>query len=352
MTPPSRITFPRRLPWAALLLLPLLAGNAVAESPVRGRDPWAFRLTLENKTRMLVAALRPDLWVAYDPANGTLHKVWSGGIQFRGKVYDFGQQNSIASGTTYHQLKKAFLLSATNESIIPAGWTATGITTGTSAWSISTTAGSTLASPAVDLRQYDQVILAYQTPGGNNRLLVDVSNDNGATWTAQQWMSIDAPAADGNQKLVEVNGQAVKVRFRRNTTGATATLGDVTLFGDYRAWTLQTAGSPEAIKVDWRGYKLINHTDGIAIRYEMVLPSGSRVGVEEQPEAMPGAKLQRKFTITGMPANSRLSLEIDGTGYQAQQTVTGAATLRIDAGANFLDFTTNGEATLETTWTP
>jgi hypothetical protein len=165
-------------------------------------------------------------------------------------------------------------------------------------------------------------------------------------------MSIDAPAADGNQKLIEVNGQAVKVRFRRNTTGATATLGDVTLFGDYRAWTMQTGGNPVAIKVDWRGYKLINHTDGIAIRYDMVLPSGARVGVEERPEAMPGAKLQRKFTITGMPSNSRLSLEIDGNGYQAEQALTGAAALRADAGANFLDFTTNGEATLETTWTP
>ena len=350
MTPHSRTTFPRRLPWT-LLLLPLLAGNTMAETP-RGRDPWAFRLALENKTRMLVAALRSDLWVAYNPANGTLHKVWSGGIQFRGKVWDFGQQNSATSGTAYYTLKKAFLLSATNESVIPAGWSATGITTGTSAWTISTTAGSTLASPAVDLGQYDNVILAYQTPGGNNRLLVDVSNDNGATWTAQQWMSIDAPAADGNQKLIEVGGQGVKFRFRRNSTGATATLGDVTLFGDYRAWTLQTGGSPVAIKVDWRGYKLINHTDGIAIRYDMVLPDGSRVGVEERPEAMTGAKLQRKFTITGMPANSRLSLEIDGTGYQAQQTVTGAAALRPDSGANFLDFTANGDSTLETTWTP
>jgi hypothetical protein len=351
MTPPSRNPLPRRLPWTTLLLVPLLAISCMAETP-RGRDPWAFRLTLENKTRMLVAALRPDLWVAYNPANGTLHKVWSGGIQFRGKVYDFGQQNSATTGTTYHLLKKAFLLSATNETIIPADWSATGITTGASSWSLSTTAGTMLVSPAVDLRQHDQLILAYQTPGANNRLLVDVSNDNGATWTAQQWMSIDAPAADGNQKLIEVNGQAVKIRFRRNTTGATATLADVTLFGDYRAWTMLTGGSPEAIKVDWRGYKLINHTDGIAIRYDVVLPGGARVGVEERPEAMPGTKLQRKFTITGMPASSRLSLEIDGTGYQAQHSVTGAAALRTEAGATFLDFTASGEATLETTWTP
>ena len=124
------------------------------------------------------------------------------------------------------------------------------------------------------------------------------------------------------------------------------------LLGDYRAWTMQTGGNPVAIKVDWRGYKLINHTDGIVVRYDVVLPDSSRVGVEERPEAMPGTKLQRKFTITGMPANSRLSLEIDGAGYQAQHTATGAAALRTESGATFVDFTASGEATLETTWTP
>ncbi|MCW1925373.1 hypothetical protein OKA05_22625 [Luteolibacter arcticus] len=349
----ARSRSPFSLFWAGLLLLPLLAANCLAEeSPDRGRDPWAFRLTLENKTRMLVAALRPDLWVAYNPANGTLHKVWSGGIHFRGKVYDFGQQNSATTGTTYHLQNKALLLSATSEASIPAGWTASGISTGTSSWSLSTAAGTMLASPAVDLRQHDHVVLAYQTPGANNRLLVDVSADNGATWTAQQWMSVDAPAADGHQKLIEVSGPAVKVRFRRNTTGSTATLADVTLFGDYRAWSAQTGGNPVAAKVDWRGYRLIGRTTGIVIRYDVVLPGGERIGVEERPEAMPGVKLQRQFTITSLPAGTRLSLELDGTGYQAQHASSGAAALRAEGGATFLDFTASGEATLKTTWTP
>ncbi|MCW1885253.1 hypothetical protein OKA04_10980 [Luteolibacter flavescens] len=352
MIHPSKSPLPRRLVLHALTLLAaLLPLEGRAEAPVRGRDPWAFRLTLENKTRMLVAALRPDLWVAYNPANGTLHKVWGGGIQFRGKVYDFGQQNSVTTGTTYHLQKNAFLLSATNEAVLPAGWTATGITPGTT-WTFSANTGTSFVSPAVDLRQHDQVILAYQTPGGNNRLLVDVSSDNGVTWTAQQWMSVDGAAADGHQKLIEVSGPAVKVRFRRNATGSTATLADVTMIGDYRAWTVQSGGNAVAAKVDWRGYRLIDRTAGIAIRYDVVLPNGSRIGVEESPEAMAGVKLQRKFTITGMPAGTRLSLELDGTGHQASHTLTGAAALRTAGGATFLDFTASGDATLETTWTP
>jgi hypothetical protein len=333
-----------------------LCGGLVqaGDPPVRGRDPWAFRLAMENKTRMLVVALRPDLWAAYNPANGTLHKVWSGGMLFRGKVYDFGQRNSMTLGTTYHLLKKAFLLSATNESTLPPGWSATGIAPGSSAWTL-TGSNAVLVSPAVDLTHYDRVVLAYQTPGGTNRLLVDVSNDHGATWTAQQWMSMDAPGDDGQQKLLAVTGDAVRVRFRRNVTNDTATLADVTLFGDYQAWSLVRDGQTIYPVVDWRGYRLIGQTAGIVIRYDLVLPDGGRIAVEESPEALPGAKLSRTFSIQGLPAGSRLALELDGTGYQASQSVTAGgegAALRSEAGDTFLDFTSNAEAILETLWTP
>jgi hypothetical protein len=322
-----------------------------ADPPVRGRDPWAFRLTMENKTRMLAVALRSDLWAAYNPANGTLHKVWSGGMQFRGKVYDFGQRNSATQGTTYHLLEKALPLSATNEASIPAGWTATGVSTAASAWTF-TGGTSVMSSPAVDLTLHDNVVLAYQTPGGNNRLPVDVSTDNGATWTAQQWTSMDGPGDDGHQKLLAVSGASVRVRFRRNSTGSTATLADVTLAGDYKAWSLLHGGQTIFPTVDWRGYRLIGHTAGIVIRCDLLLPGGGRISVEEQPEAMPGAKLSRQFTIQGLPAGSRLSLELDGSGYQAGHAVTAGAALRTQAGDTFLDFTENTQAGLETTWTP
>jgi hypothetical protein len=322
-----------------------------ADPPVRGRDPWAFRLTMENKTRMLVVALRSDLWAAYNPANGTLHKVWSGGMLFRGKVYDFGQRNSATQGTTYHLLEKALPLAATNEAVIPAGWSATGVTTGASAWTL-TGGSSVLTSPAIDLTRHHNAVLAYLTPGGTNRLLVDVSTDNGATWTAQQWTSMDGPGDDGHQKLLAVSGDAVRVRFRRNTTGSTATLADITLGGDYEAWSLLRDGQTIFPSVDWRGYRLIDHTAGIVIRYDLVLPGGGRIAVEESPEAMPGAKLSRQFSIQGLAAGDRLSLELDGTGYQASHVVSAGAALRSQAGDSFLDFTQNAQASLETTWTP
>lgn len=330
---------------SCFMLLP-----AFGQTPQRGRDPWAFRLSLDNKTRMLALSLRSNLWASYNPANGTLHQVWSGGIQYRGKVYDFGQMNSTTTGTTYHRFKKAFILQALNETVIPSGWTSSGITPSAGAWTFGTS-GAFLATSTFDTDRYDNIIVAYQTPSGTDRLLVDVSNDAGATWTAQHWMSVDGAASDGHQKLLAVSGSNIQVRFRRNSNTTAARLGDISIAGDYRAWSVASSEGVEYPKVDWRGYRLIDKTAGIIVSYDLVLENGTRIQIQESPEAMTGAALSRKFTVQGIPAGSTVSLELDGTGYQATHSVTGG-TIRSDAGATLLDISSADEVTLQTTWTP
>jgi len=337
------------LAFALTLLLPALSCTQPLHAATRGRDPWAFRMILENKTRMLVLALRPDLWAAYNPANGTLHKVWNGGIQFQGKVWDFSQRNSYTLGTTYHQLEDAFLFRVTDETSIPAGWASSGVTTGTQ-WSFSTTA-STFTSPAFDLTKYSNVMLNYFTPGSGKVLRVQVSTNNGSTWDAQYWDSIDTPPEDGNAKQLAVTGSNVRLRFIPTAIAATG-LQDVSLFGDYQAWTAAQGATPVATRIDWRGYQLVNRTDGIIIKYDALLAGGARVAIQEKPEALAGAAMTRKFTITGLPAGTRLSLELDGTGYTAARTVTGGGALRTAGGDTFLDFTSDGDTVLNTTWTP
>jgi len=330
-----------------LALPALMLANASAAT--RGRDPWAFRMILENKTRMLVLALRSDLWAAYNPANGTLHKVWNGGIQFQGKVWDFSQKNSVTLGTTYHLLEDAFVFRNLDETVIPAGWTASGVSTG-SQWSFAN-ASSSLTSPALNLTKYGNVMLNYFTTGTAGVLRVQVSSNNGATWDAQYWDSLSSPPEDGNQKQLAVTGSQVRLRFI--PTGTTSTgLQNVALFGDYQAWTALQNGSPVAAQVDWRGYQLVNQTDGIIIKYDIVLPGNVRVAVHESPEALAGAAMTRRFTVSGLLAGTTLALELDGTGYNAARTISGAGALRNAGGDTFLDFTTNGESTLNTTWTP
>jgi cytochrome c len=72
-----------------LLLAALVLAGAGAAGAERGRDPFAFRAVLDEKPRMLVLALRPDFWVAYDAERAALYKVWQGGVHFTGAVYDW-----------------------------------------------------------------------------------------------------------------------------------------------------------------------------------------------------------------------------------------------------------------------
>jgi cytochrome c len=58
------------------------------EPIVRPMDPFVFRTTLDDHPRMISLALHPDLWVAYDAANGTLYKAWNGRIKFEGPVFN------------------------------------------------------------------------------------------------------------------------------------------------------------------------------------------------------------------------------------------------------------------------
>ena len=72
---------------AIVCALALLGASAPA--PQRGRDPFVFRAVLDEKPRMLVLALAPDFWVAYDAERAALYKVWEGGVNFTGAVYDW-----------------------------------------------------------------------------------------------------------------------------------------------------------------------------------------------------------------------------------------------------------------------
>ncbi|MCA9310413.1 MAG: hypothetical protein KDA21_04355 [Phycisphaerales bacterium] len=67
------------------LLLSLL--GLVAASP-RPRDPWVLRCVLDGNPRMVVIALKPDIWASYDASECTLHKFWKGDVDFTGSVWN------------------------------------------------------------------------------------------------------------------------------------------------------------------------------------------------------------------------------------------------------------------------
>lgn len=76
----------------------------------RARDPWVFRTVLDEIPRAITFALNKDLWAAYDTKNCKLIKLWKGGINFRGEVYNGEKVNQPTSyGFVYHNDKDTTL---------------------------------------------------------------------------------------------------------------------------------------------------------------------------------------------------------------------------------------------------
>ena len=54
----------------------------------RGHAPWVLRGNLDDRPRMLMFALAPGIWAAYDTQGQSLYQVWQGGVQFEGAVFN------------------------------------------------------------------------------------------------------------------------------------------------------------------------------------------------------------------------------------------------------------------------
>jgi hypothetical protein len=124
---------------------------------------------------------------------------------------------------------------------LPAGWTATDVTFATTAdgYAHFTSLEATLTSPVLDLTGYENVVLTFRVAklgsGGDGPITVDVSDDGGATWTAQ---TFDSPVPETSSYLhagpvaIAAGGASVRLRFTRADSPSGKRLRDVRLTGE------------------------------------------------------------------------------------------------------------------------
>ncbi len=360
-----------------------ITSGLIDSTPVRPNTPWVFRTLMENRTRLLVAALHSNLWLSFNPGNCCIDRAWSGGMRFYGKVFDDSQRNSWINGPMYHRFPNS-IFEATDESAFPAGWTVdsgsvdhTSATQGTSfinslrdkranRWFkfIGTT---TVTSATYDLSRHNEIVMFYeerQAVGTNWNLLpgsgslrIQVSENNGATWTSQDFFSTE-PNLTNQFNLKEIISRSPNTRFR--FTGQNGQYANITLEGEYQGWTASDSAGPINLTPNWLGYRTLNRDDSVTLRYQLRLAGGAIVLVEETPEALPqttGApKLERRFAVTGLPAGTTVSLRLSGdpawSTYTESWNRTGVGALRTTGGVTYLDFAANGTATVTSSWTP
>lgn len=246
----------------------------------RGRDPWVFRLIFEDRTRMVAVALAPDFWYVFNPATCSPHKVWDGKMDFRGKVWDFSQDNSRADGRILAAAPSE-IASLTNGEL--DDWEASNVAW-QNAWKFSGDK-ATLTSPYIDLAAWRRVFVAFDEQSRKGRIKVEVSSDGGKTWGEEYFYSATSVTNDTdwqwNFKEILTKSPTARIRFVQENATDQKTVRNVRVFGDQAAW-LDQNGDP--LTTVWRGYELRDQTKSVSLLYDLVLPNGHTVSVRHRPE--------------------------------------------------------------------
>ncbi len=145
----------------------------------------------------------------------------------------------VAFSTQLYAQETVVLDEELRDGSLPDGWTASQIDFRTAAggYALFEDAASVLQTPVLDLGEFDSVTLFFDVAkfgsGGDGPLTVQVSNDGGTTWTAQEYDSpipTDATYLTSEQGIT-VSGDNVVIRWIRENSPSGKRLRDVQLVG-------------------------------------------------------------------------------------------------------------------------
>lgn len=341
-------------------------GLSAAASGVRGRDPWVFRCIFEDRTQMVIAAPAEDLWVAFNPRTCAIHKVWRGDMLFRGKVWDFSQDN-CAPGPQADVLLSAPATVLTLPDAAEPGpaWTIDKMHFEPGhGWKLDAP-DSSLVSPLFDLTGWSNVFIAIDETSRTAPFQFEFSGDGGKTWDLQTFRSAThgASPTDWQWNFKAVNTDPAPNRFRVSlpSPAPDKALRNLRLFGDRVAWQARTDDKPIAASLTWRGYTLSKSESGretLTLRYDIVLPTGAAIRVDQAIDASATqdgtVTVDEQFDVARLPDRTVLTLELPRStaGSEPARAISGVAALESDDHRWLLTYYRPGATSLTTTIVP
>jgi hypothetical protein len=297
---------------AALAAFQAPAGEPPAMRPGRdgrGRDPWVFRAIFEDRTRMVILAPAPNWWMAFNPETGAMHKVWRGKMDFRGKVWDFSQDNSRASGRLFMEAPSE-IWRLPDQAPLPPEWEASGVVFEKGSWTF-TRPGASLKRRMTDAGDWHRVFLAFDETGRKGRFLVSIKDEPFGIHkddkpVAPQWFE-SATSVTGendwqwNFKRIERPSHSMTIEI---TSPAVKKLRGLRLYGDLPTWF---DGQRRPLEVLWDGYELVKQTKAVNLHFRLKLRSGKIVSVTQTPEMTPTG-WKEEWTLRGVPKGERIEL--------------------------------------------
>ena len=256
---------------------------------------------------MVIVAPAIDWWMAFNPETCAMHKVWQGKMDFRGKVWDFSQDNSRAEGRILFASPSEIWRLA-DDGRVPDGWKSDGLVPEKGGWTFPTS-GAKLTSPPFDASGWRRVFLAFDETGRKGRVHVELADQAGRA--APQWFesatSVDSDTNwQWNFKRVERPTSSLRVTLSSTVPGKR--VRNLRMYGDRPSWA-GADGRP--LSVVWGGYGLTDKTKAVDIDYTLRLPSGKSVSVRHRPESTQDGWTET-LTVKGLPRGGSIALRREG----------------------------------------
>lgn len=279
--------------------------------------PSVFRAVFEDRPRQLIVVLgrgtsKPVGFVIH-PDLGGVRKIWEGTIDYRGKVYDFSQNNSRAEGRTLWESPERVL----EMPVDGKGWALDRVAYKNGGWEFSEQ-GASVVSPIFSLDTIQDAYVGFDEIGTKSRLTITLRGPDNEVLTEFG----SSTAQDGNwqwnyKRLPPgLKGEAVLVVTQKGDS-ETKRMRNLRVFGDRPLW-FDTERKP--VKSRLLNYE-VDGPDRVTVVFDI---GGSRV---EWRPALTASEWSETYRVSGLAAGQTLWLR------------------RMDSPQEWLDFG-NGERTV------
>ncbi len=221
------------------------------------------RLAFEDRSRMVLVRMPGKLWAAFNPATGAVQKVWRGEVEWKGKVFDFSQDNSAAKGKTIFQLPDLLPLAPGQT------WRAEEVDVKEGVYSFSDRAGS-LITPEYDGSGWTSIFAAYEETSRKGPFRFSVLGATGEEqWFATTMHGSSETAWQWGMKLLEPKSASFRLKVDK-ASGFAKQLRRLRVYGDRQVYSQD--GKPLAAR--WRGFRVLDAESGaVELRYDLMADS-------------------------------------------------------------------------------
>lgn len=306
------------------VLLALAAATAPADPPPESRPagdvPPVFRCIFEDRSRMVIVhPTGSDLWIAFNPGTCGVQKIWRGAMDFRGKVWDFSQDNCrAAEGAEVWLAADPPLVELPDApgAADGSGWATPGAAFDPDGggWRFEG-AGSRLVSPAFDTTLHTRIFVAFDERSRATPVRVDVSGDDGLTWLAQSFLSATHGSSDTdwqfNFRQIDVQASRTRVRVASTGDDPLKRVRRVRVFGDGPAWQASVDDHPARVRTVWRGYERPPagpDAPAVTLLYDLIVADREPVRVRHSVSLIAGHTIVEDLDLRGRPGAPTLRL--------------------------------------------